>query len=159
MKRSNGNKILLGIIAALIITNLLVVALWWNAAHADKMGPKRNSPMTEYLKNDLGFSKIQMAKFDTIKMQQRTDAKKLFGNIREEKSSTYKSLATGNFSDSALSSAAEFSSQKQKSLEMMMLMHLRDIRNLCTPDQMIKFDTGFYKIMTRGGSHDDDKKK
>lgn len=159
MNKTNGNKILLGIIATLIITNLLVVGLWWNAAHTDKMPQKRNSPMTEYLKNDLGFSSIQMAKFDTIKMQQRRDAKKLFGDIRKEKATTYKNLAAGNFSDSALNIAADFSSQKQKNLEMMMLMHLRDIRNLCTPDQMKKFDTGFSKIMTRGGSHDDDKRK
>ncbi len=159
MTKTNGNKILLGIIAALILTNLLVIALWWNAAHTDKMPPKRTSPMTEYLKNDLGFSNIQMAKFDTIKMQQRSDAKKLFGDIRNEKATTYKNLAAGNFSDSALNIAADFSSQKQKNLEMMMLMHLRDIRNLCTPDQMKKFDTGFYKVMTHGGSRDDGKKK
>ncbi len=159
MNKTNGNKMLLGIIAVLIITNLLVVGLWWNAAHTDKLPPKRISPMSEYLKNDLGFSNIQMAKFDTIKMQQRTDAKKLFGEIRNEKAITYKNLAAGDFSDSALNIAADFSSQKQKKLEIMMLMHLRDIRNLCTPEQMKKFDTGFFKIMTRGGSHDEDKKK
>lgn len=159
MNKTNGNKILLGIIAFLIVTNLVVVGLWWAAAHKETSLPKRTSPMADYLRTDLGFSDIQMRKFDTIKAQQRTDAKKLYGKIKIEKSEIYRELAAGDFSDSALVAAADFSSEKQKRLEMMMLMHLREIRNLCNPDQLVKFDSGFYKVMLKGGMHDGDSKK
>lgn len=145
-----GNKSLIIIIIILLITNVVMLAVWWKSNSHEEKKPGK-SKMAEYLKTDLGFSQQQMTLFDSIKTEHRSEAKKLFDGFRAEKSSIYKEIGKQEFADSSLNAAAGFAAQKQLVLEKMMLDHLKEIRALCTPAQLPKFDTGFYKIMMRGG--------
>lgn len=134
---------------ALLITNVLVLGMWWRGHDGKFDSSDHKSRMGEYLKSDLGFSAAQMTQFDSIKLKQKEDAKQLFSGLRDKKLDLYKNIGREKFTDTALVSAASFSANSQQSLELLMLTHLKAIRNLCTEEQRTKFDTGFYKVMIR----------
>ncbi len=146
-----SNKTLVFVLALLLLGNLIFVGLlFFNREPGKKVSAERRGPLTTYVKNDIGFSETQMMAFDSIKAQHKKQVGKWFDDIRNEKMDVYRKLGSMQFSDSAIAEAARFAAQKQESMEKMMLTNIKDIRNICTPEQMQKFDTGFYKVMVRG---------
>ena len=150
----SGNRSLIIIIIILLITNVAMLFAWWKANHKIT-GEPHKSRLAEFVKNDLGFSAGQMASFDSIKAAHRQEAKGIFDELRKEKTDVYQSIGVRGFADSSLDAAAGFSAQKQEELEKLMLVHLKEIRALCTAEQLPKFDSGFYKVMMRGGKGPD----
>ncbi|MDB5202090.1 MAG: hypothetical protein JWQ27_1499 [Ferruginibacter sp.] len=149
MINQSKNKTLLFIIGILLLTNIVLVWMMLSGKPQDKR-PERKSPMSAYLKSEVGFSPAQLVAVDSIKSRHRRDVKLLFDNMRNDKEQAFKALGKNGFSDSAINSAATYSASQQQALEIKMLSHLRDIRNVGTPEQKAKFDTGFYKVMIRG---------
>lgn len=147
MNKQPGNKILIIVIGILLATNIVLLCLF--LFNKPEKKPDRKAVMGAYLKSEIGFSDQQMVQFDTIKAQHRRQVKALFEEIKARKGNSFKALVAENFSDSAIIRAAADAAQKQQGVELVMLRHLKDIRNLCTAEQQKKFDTGFYKVMMR----------
>ena len=78
-------------------------------------------------------------------------------SLRSTKEKQFKELAAVNFSDSAMNAVADRSAATQKTMELKMFNHLRNIRLLCKPEQLPKFDSLFGKVLNRRGG--DPKKK
>ena len=74
-----------------------------------------------------------------------------FDEMRNNKSQLFKDLGTNAFSDSAITVAANRSAELQKQMEIKMLTHFKEVRQLCTPAQQPAFDTLFYKVWNRKG--------
>lgn len=156
MKAENSsNKILIIVIALLLIANVVTLTMLFTGKKPDN--DDRKNSMRNYLKNEVGFSAAQLVAFDTVKSRQRAQAKKMYDEIRQRKQNNLKNIGTNNFNDTAIKNAALYAASQQENMEINMLQHLKDIRNLCTPPQRAIFDTGFYKIMVRPNS--DTKKK
>ncbi|MEO7046224.1 MAG: hypothetical protein ABI091_13020 [Ferruginibacter sp.] len=149
MNKETNRKGLMIAMGILLIANIILLAFFLFNTPGSKR-PDRISPMTTYLQNEIGFSKNQMAEFDSIKADHRNQVKGLFDKMRVNKEEKFKELGSRGFSDSAITDAATYSAIQQKDLEISMLKHLKTIRDICTPAQKVKFDTGFYKIMSRG---------
>jgi Spy/CpxP family protein refolding chaperone len=154
MSTQPRNKILIILIGILLATNIILVSLFLLDRTEKKQ--ERRSPMGQYLAKEVGFTDKQMVQFDTIKAQHRRQVKELFDDIRNRREASFKAIGANGFGDSAILNAATFSASQQQQLEVMMLKHIKDIRNICTPAQQKQFDTGFYKVMTR--PRNDDKK-
>jgi Spy/CpxP family protein refolding chaperone len=138
------------IIAILLLTNIATLAVFLVNKPADKPGATtRKTRMTAYLKNDLGFSGEQLASYDTLYKEQMTGVDSLMDGIRQEKQNRFKFLVANSFSDSAINIAGTTMADKQKILEIKMLWHLRNVRAIGTPAQQNKFDTTFFRIMSR----------
>ena len=60
-------------------------------------------------------------------------------------------MSSNAFSDSAITVAANRSAELQKQMEIKMLTHFKEVRQLCTPAQQPAFDTLFYKVWNRKG--------
>ena len=75
----------------------------------------------------------------------------MFDGLRSSKDNQFKQLTAGNFSDSVMNSVADQSAASQKIMELQMFSHLKNIRMLCTPEQLPKFDSLFVKILNRRG--------
>ena len=88
--------------------------------------------------------------------------KKMFDSLRSSKDKQFKELTSGNFSDSVINHVANQSAVSQKIMELQMFNHLKNVRLICTPVQLPKFDSLFVKILNRRGSEgrkkDSDKK-
>ena len=158
MEKRTSNKTLVIIIAILLIANIATVGLMlFGKGEAKAPVDDRKNAMRNYLKDSLKFSDAQMVQFDTIKSRHREQVKGIFDSIRADKTSILKRLGRDGFPDSSLAGAAEAAAGQQKLVELQMLKHLKEVRTLCTPEQLKSFDTGFYKIMNRPPP--DDKKK
>ena len=148
------NKILIAAVVILLITNIALLSLFLlNRPEGRKT--ERKSALSNYLKNDIGFTNAQMVELDTIKNQHRREVKQMFDVMKNLKEENFRHIGQEGFSDSAIGVAATFSANQQKQLELLMLNHLKTIRNICTPQQRAKFDTGFYRVMQRPRSGDD----
>ena len=160
MNQQSKNKTWIIVIAVLLLANVVLLSIFLTRkTETKKSFNDRDKPMAAYLKKELGFTDSQLNSFDTIRNQHRQEVKQVFDRLRAGKTETFKALGAKGFTDSALIEAATFSASQQKEIELKLLTHLRDIRNLCTPEQRQKFDTGFYKVMTRGKDGRDKKKE
>lgn len=157
MNTQPRNKVLIILIGILLAANIILLSLFLLEKPEKK--PERRSQMGLYLTKEIGFSGQQMVQFDTIKAQHRRQVKLLFDSMRIRKEAAFRSIGANKFSDSSILNAATYSAAQQQQLELMMLKHIRDIREICTPAQRLQFDTGFYKVMTRNRGDDKDKAK
>lgn len=147
---SSSNKILLIIIGVLLIANIGTLSmLFFSGVKKTDPFEERRTALRNYVKDDVGFSEEQMKAFDTIKAAHRAEVKVMLDAMRERKKNNLLKLASVNFTDSLIEAAASDAGAAQKNLELNMLRHLRDLRKTCRPDQLPKFDSGFYSIMTR----------
>jgi periplasmic protein CpxP/Spy len=147
------NKILILAIGALLATNIAMLVFFLNKPGSHK-GFKRGREMvlTEFVQKDLGFSQAQMQQFDSLGKQHREKVGQLMDTLRNKKEKVLKDLAQAGFSDSAINESANHAVSGQAAIELLMLQHFKNIRNLCTPAQQSKFDTMYYQLWHRKGN-------
>lgn len=144
MNNNPRNRILIFLVIFLLLTN--VGMLMYFTAFNRGLGPRNNrgdrrGPVTFFLQNDAGFSKDQMAMFDSLKKQHRTDIKPLFDNLGKSKDNFYQLLGKPGVTDSALKAAADEIGKNQAALDLRFFQNFMSIRKLCTEQQLLKFDS------------------
>jgi len=149
MNEHPKSKTLLIIIGILLVANIVMLAFFLldKPEHSKTDRTDKKAYIANYLKKDIGFSDKQLLLYDTISNQQRAEMKLLYDQIRKKKEHIFKQMVPMNFSDSAIELAASEITNEQRIFERKMLQHLREIRNLCDPTQIARFDSGFYKII------------
>ena len=157
MSTTSKNKILLVTVAILLLTNMVMLFLFLNKDYGKK-GPHdgKRGMMTEFLKNEIGFNAQQLQLYDTLSKRHMDNIKASFEAMRNNKSELFKELGKNAFNDSDINIVADKSATAQKQMEIKMMMHFKEVRNLCTPEQLPKFDSLFYKVLNRKR---DEKKK
>jgi periplasmic protein CpxP/Spy len=105
--------------------------------------------MYHSLQNDVRFSQDQLAKYQSLRKEQMQKVKPLFNEVRNAKKDFYGLLYSNNISDSVIYADADSIAQKQKTLDMQMFSYFKNIRNICTPDQVQNFDSTLKKEVTR----------
>jgi hypothetical protein len=139
MNQLSGNKVLLTVIAILLVTNIVMLVLFLNIKQ------HRNEPkklgFTEKLKNKVGFSPEQMATFEPKKKVFWTRVREKFDEIKKTKEDFYKYIYDASVPDSVMEAKAEQIGKQQKELDLFVIRHFKDIRTLCTPEQLPKYDS------------------
>ena len=105
--------------------------------------------MYNALKEEVGFSKDQLANYQSLRKEQLQKVKPLFNEVRNAKKDFYGLIYSENISDSLISADADSIAGKQKLLDMQMFAYFKKIRNICTPDQTQKFDSTLKKEVSR----------
>jgi hypothetical protein len=152
INRPKNSKTLLVLIAILLLANIAgLVFFWVNKPGHEKISgaEERKNAMVGYLKNDIGFSTRQLQAYDTLSAQHRRDMGVLFDLLRKEKEKRLSYIARFGFADTAIATAVGNTAAKQQMLETKMLMHLKDVRKICSEQQKIKFDTSIYKLFVK----------
>lgn len=151
MNESKQKRVLLIIIAILLLTNAATLAVFFmhkpGYRKHDRNARKNNT--VNYLKSDLGFNEMQILIYDSMHKKHMINVESLYKEMRNEKEKGFKYLAEKDFDDSVIAIAGSKIGEKQKGLEVQMLKHLREMRSIGTPAQQSKFDTTFYKFMSR----------
>ena len=157
MSTSSKSRILVAAVIFLLLTNIAMLLFFLCCKGPGKKDPHggREAMMKEFLQKDIGFTQQQLQQYDTLSRQHRENAKASFDEMRNNREQELRELGRNGFSDSAIWLAAGKSSTMQKEMVEKMLLHFKDIRKLCTPDQQPKFDSLFYKIWNKK----DDKRK
>ena len=96
-------------------------------------------------------SAAQLQQYDTLSDNHRESIKGMFDSLKSSIDKQFKQLAAGNFSDSVINIVADQSAVSQKIMELNMFNHLKNVRLLCKPEQLPKFDSLFVKILNRRG--------
>lgn len=149
----NKSKLLLLIIAVLVVANIgLLVFFLQNKAPA-KQSPRqdRKAYITAFLKSEIGFDAKQLRDYDSMSTQHRKRMGGMSEKLRDTKSEQFIQLVKGEFSDSIIDSIAQKSAAAQMSMEVLMLNHIKNIRTLCTPGQVPRFDSVFVKVFNKRG--------
>ncbi len=157
------NKSLVSIIIFLLITNIAMV-IFFLVLNSSSHRPSRNqNGMSEALQKEANFSKEQLDTYQSLRKNHFNKIHPLFDDLRKSKMDFYTLIYNPQVSDSSLNAAADLIAEKQKNLDMQMFKHFETVRNICTPDQLQKFDTVVKKVFTRmiaktGKSNRDQKK-
>lgn len=153
INRQNRSKVFLLVIAILLVANIAMVAffLMKKDYRRSEKRPDRKTMIAEFLKKEIGFTPEQLLQYDTLSTKHQENVKKMFESHRASKDKQFKELAAGDFSDSIINRVADQSAGSQKIMELQMFNHLKNIRMLCTPEQLPKFDSLFVKILNRRG--------
>ncbi len=161
MSTQTKSKLYLLIIGILLITNIGMLFFFLNNKRDDhvKQPPRtdRRMMMKNFLQNDVGFNEQQLQQYDTLSSQFRERNKADMDTLKANKEEQMKELGSKGFSDVAIDSIVNRSAENQKLMELHLLTHFANIRKLCTADQLIKFDTSFYKIWSKKKKPDDKK--
>lgn len=153
INKQNKSKILLTIIGILLVANIALISFFLLKKDGGKheKHPDRQTMIANFLKNEIGFSAGQLQQYDTLSSKHKENIKVMFDSLKSSKDKQFKQLATGNFSDSVMNSVAEQSAGSQKMMELQMFNHLKNVRLLCTPEQLLKFDSLFVKVLNKRG--------
>ena len=159
MSTQTKSKLYLLIIGILLITNIAMLFFFLGKKDEGKKnnhGGDRGAMMKEFLQKEIGFNGQQLQRFDTLNTQHKDNMKAAFDAMRGNKEQQLKELGSKGFSDSAITGVISQSVEQQKLMELQMFNHFAAIRKICTAEQLPKFDSLFYKILSRKG---DGKKK
>lgn len=146
MNQPQKNKVLVLIIAVLLIANIATLIVMTRQPKRDK---GRKEAFSAYLKKDIGFSDEQLKAYDSLFDQHRKKLRADFGSMEEARKATFKKIAQDNFSDSVIEATAGTNKMFSEQIHVQMMHHIKDVRDLCTPAQREKFDTTFYKQLSR----------
>ena len=150
MNPATKNKSLVSIIVFLLITNIvmLIFFLLMNKpiqknSHRDQNG------MSGILQKEVGFTKDQLDTYQSLRKEQLDSVHILFDDIREAKMNFYTLIYGDHVADSVINNTANVIAEKQKTLDLHMFNHFKMVRNICTPDQLQKFDSTIKKVFVR----------
>lgn len=153
INKENKTRVFITIIAILLIANIAMLSffLFGKDKVSHEKRPDRKTMISNFLKNEIAFSAGQLVQYDSISNRHRDSIKTMFEKLRGNKGLQFKQLVAGDFSDSVITAVAEQSAASQKMMELRMFNHLKNIRLLCTPEQLPKFDSLFVKVLNRRG--------
>ena len=146
MNNITRNRILLAIIGALLLINLIVGLFFFNHKCAEE---QRGPGFTERLKKEVGFTPEQMKIFEPKKKAFWERMHQRFEEMKRTKENFYYQLYDPSIPDSVIRSKAEAIGNEQKEIDLQVIKHFKDIRTLCTPEQLPKYDSLLPLIIKR----------
>jgi len=149
---TNQRKILLISFTILLAVNIVLLSflLFKKEGNSKEHNrPDRKAMISNFLKTDVGFDQNQLLQYDTASNMYRSKMKSLFESLGTNKNDQLKKLVEGNFNDSIIQKLGEESAANHKTMEANKLVHIRNIRALCKPNQLAAFDSLFTKVFGR----------
>jgi periplasmic protein CpxP/Spy len=146
MPNFSKTQVLIFIIAILLIVNIAMV-LSFGMKEPAKPGktndrpPRRPNPIAFTLKEKVGFSEQQMEQIDQLKKQHREKMHLLFEDIRKAKISFYSHVNKSQINEAEMQALSLDIAKKQQAIELQAFRNFREIRALCTPEQLPRYDS------------------
>ena len=149
MTATAKNKSLVAVIIFLLITNIamLVFLLFFNTPGKRMRG--KEDGISTFLKKEVQFDEKQMDAYKTLKEKHIQSLKPVFEEMRTAKDSFYNLLYQAETNDSLVAGKAAAISSKQAFLDVSMLKHFKNVRQLSKPEQLPQFDSLFKTVIQR----------
>ncbi len=141
------------LVIVLLLTNIITLSIYWlkDNSHPRINPGDREKRMGQFMVNEMKFTREQEAVYwkmrDTLVSQQRVVmdsirvAKKRFFDLLKQKESVP--------NDSQIAARSNDISVLQRQLDLLTFRHFEQVKDLCTPEQLQKFDTVIAEIVTR----------
>jgi len=136
-----NNKALVFIIAVLLLSNIAMLVFFLRKEkEEDKPRQSPREYMIGRLKNEVGFTDEQIAKYVELTDKHKQRMKPMFDDIHMVKDSFYQ-LLRGEPSDSVMNHYLINIGEKQKSIDQNIFNHFLSLKHICTSDQLPKYDS------------------
>lgn len=132
-------KIFISIIAILLVTNLVLLVFLLRLNN--QIAPKKRLGFSDKLKNEVGFTPEQLTIYEPKRKAFWKRVRERFDEIKKTKEEFYYLMYDSSVPDSVLESRADVIGNQQKELDLQFIRHFKDIRSLCNPDQLQKYDS------------------
>ncbi|HSQ45044.1 MAG TPA: hypothetical protein VLM16_08615 [Ginsengibacter sp.] len=151
MTPATKNRSLVSIIIFLLITNItmLIFFLVTNNPKQKSSHTKEQNGMSGMLQKEVGFSKAQLDSYQSLRKNQLDTLHDLFDELRKSKMDFYNLVYSSQVNDSSVNKAADAIANRQKALDLHMFNHFKMVRDICTRDQLPKFDSTIQKVFIR----------
>ena len=144
MSTGSKSKILIFIIAVLLIANIALLVIYKKSEDEKKaFADKNRFGLTPFLKDQMAFSESQMKDFDQLKTKQKETLRPYFDSLKSSKKDLYSLLHKPEVSDSTVSLLSANIGKYQGEIDRKFFTYFQNVRNLCTQEQRVKFDTLF----------------
>jgi hypothetical protein len=153
MSAQSKSKLYLLIIGILAIANIALLYFLLNGNHktSKKKGgwAAHDAAAREFLQKEIGFNDKQLIQFDTLVKVHRVKMNAILDDNKKGKENQFKQLGNLAFSDSSIANAVKINAQNQNKVDIQLFQYLKNIREFCTTEQLVKFDTSFYKMWNK----------
>lgn len=151
MNEKTKTKQLITIIIFLLASNIAMLIFFLVLSKPVERRPRNHelNGLYKSLQNDVGFSTDQLNKYEGLRKDQMTKAHPMFNELRDAKRNFYELIYNTAASDSTINADADSIAQKQRKLDMQMFRYFKNVRNICTPGQIQKFDSVINKVVLR----------
>jgi Spy/CpxP family protein refolding chaperone len=150
------NKALVTIIGILLLANIgMLVFLVSAMKKPDRGHPAHTSTgfsTISYLQSKIGFSDKQIDQLEKLKGEHHQKLNPLFEDLRTTKDQFFL-LVKESPSEAVIDSLTSMIGEKQKRLDMQVFHTIEEVRNICTPEQQVKFDSLLPKIAYKMAGH------
>ena len=154
MNNPSRNRNLVFIIAALLLTNIAVLAYFLWIKHPEKTErgqDNRKTDIIDRMRDSVGFNDEQLGQFKKLKDEHWASLKPMFDEMRKAKDNLFKLLSDPNASDSLIDRASDVIAEKQKALDLQTFNHFKKVRALCTQEQQTKYDSMVQRMFRKMG--------
>ena len=155
MSYLRNNKLLLLIIVCLIVTNIALLYFYvWRNQHPPRKSMKE--VVMEKLEKEVGFSKEQLATYDSVRTNHFKTMGTFFEELKTAKDSFFKLVSQPDVSDSVIIRLSQDIAEKQQAIDTKMLKYFLSLKTICTEEQKPKMDSFLVNItkrMTGGGGN------
>ena len=148
MSYLKNNKVLLLIIAILIVTNIGL--LYFNAWKKPRLQHKSMKEVVmEKLEKEVGFTKQQLAIYDSIRTNHFKSMEPMFKELSMAKEDFFKLVNHPAVPDSVVYSYSSAISNKQQAIDSKMLRYFWSLKDICTEEQKPRMDSFLLNITKR----------
>ncbi len=152
MNNLTKNKWFLFLLGFLLLANITLLLSFFvfgeKSEHKNHGQPPQGSG---YLSKELSFSADQQTQHKELKETHFKNIRPLWEEIRLTKDSLYKQLNNSSFDENALQEMTNRLAEKNKLSDQLMFRYFRELRKICTPEQLAKYDTIVPQMVKRGG--------
>ena len=143
------NKLLLFIVAILLLANVVLLYFLFKGDSQPKPTPRERRGISEQLKNDVGFNAEQLKAYELRREKHMGEMKGLFEDLRQTKENFFNTVRDPQAADSVVERGANAIAEKQKLIDLQTHSYFTDLRKICTPEQLAKFDSLYQQVIKR----------
>ena len=144
------------IIAFLLVTNIAMLLFFiFSKPCTNSPKPKEENLVSTFLKDEIKFDDQQMDVYQQVRKKDFEKARPMLQALSESKNNFYQNIHHDDVPDSVVKKSVSVIGKKQIIVDMQMLQHFKNVRNICTPQQLPKFDSLFKTVIAKitAGKH------
>ena len=154
MMRPPRQRWLLVLVAILLLTNIATLSIYWIKKPDHDGGPgrdpgNREKKMGQFMIDQMKFDATQEASYWKLRDSMIAIQKPVMDSIRSSKKRFFDLLNQPDATDSMLIAHTNQIADLQKRLDLVTFRHFQNVRAICRPDQLQKFDTVIKEIVNR----------
>jgi hypothetical protein len=150
MTRPARQKWLLVLVGILLVTNIITLAVLWSTKKSGKDNAQQQRPrMGQFIVDQMKFDSVQEKAYWIMRDSMVNNQRPVWDSIRAARKRFYDLVNQQVTNDSLLLARAEEITEYQQKLDLITLHHFQNVRTLCRPDQVQKFDTVIQEIVNR----------